>query len=393
MRLKETLKETLLNIVFMLFVFLCCFLVIEIGFRFYGFSNNIDYTLYLKEIENSDRLPNGLFTRLGSQKVLNPDFKGVATTLDFGVIYSINSDGLRDKEYHYQKPKNITRFLAFGDSFTFGEGVPYGKRFTDIPEKRLSNVEIINFGVPGYGLENEFFLYLIKGMKYSTDYVVIFLNKVDLERATNLKYSASNETYVLKDEWGYVSFLKYIEDKRENVTYQNVSDRQDSLITDGRRSLLKYSYFLSYLRYNLIAYSKKDYLKEYDNDLWGSIFGVANVPKAYEEWKDEGKRTNYTNKGIISNILWRLELWNDILRNEKQELIIINIDSHTQFPFISDFCNDTNCHYLDLAPSLYNLSKEQNLHFTYDPHYNPKTHEYIGNAVSQYLEEIVSGDR
>ena len=51
---------------------------------------------------------------------------------------TINSHGLRDKEYTYTKPKNVFRILCLGDSCTFGLGVSISKTYHSLLENKNS---------------------------------------------------------------------------------------------------------------------------------------------------------------------------------------------------------------------------------------------------------------
>ncbi len=92
------------------------------------------------------------------------------------VNVSINSDGLRDKEYSVEKT-DAYRIIALGDSLTFGWGVEHDKTFQNILEEKVSQsrpVEVINFGTGNYNTEQEVNLFFEKGLKYNPDKVVLF---------------------------------------------------------------------------------------------------------------------------------------------------------------------------------------------------------------------------
>jgi len=68
----------------------------------------------------------------------------------FGVDVAINSRGFRDAEIPPEKRPGETRVALLGDSVTFGWGVPYGSRFSEILERDWSRdgrpLELVNTG-------------------------------------------------------------------------------------------------------------------------------------------------------------------------------------------------------------------------------------------------------
>src|SRR5687767_12494392 len=77
-----------------------------------------------------------------------------------GVAYvRINSDGLRDREHSITKPENVVRIALLGDSYPEAFSVATEDTFWSFMEKKLQecdafpgkHVEVLNFGVSGYG--------------------------------------------------------------------------------------------------------------------------------------------------------------------------------------------------------------------------------------------------
>ena len=83
----------------------------------------------------------------------------------FGLPYHTNLMGFREKNFEEKKPKDVFRILVFGDSITFGAAVATQQRYTFILEKLLNihltkinytaikEVEVLNFGIPGYATD------------------------------------------------------------------------------------------------------------------------------------------------------------------------------------------------------------------------------------------------
>jgi lysophospholipase L1-like esterase len=104
-----------------------------------------------------------------------------------GVPVTINSAGLRDREYPQQKPPGMTRILMLGDSVTFGWGV----KIEETPSKLLEDLlnsglaspryEVINSGVGNYNTAMEVAYFLDRGQALRPDIVVLnyFINDAE----------------------------------------------------------------------------------------------------------------------------------------------------------------------------------------------------------------------
>ena len=93
----------------------------------------------------------------------------------------INSDGLRDREHSINKPPNTFRIAVLGDSYAEALQLPMQQAFWSIMESRLrgcaamsnQNVEVINFGVSGYGTAQELLTLRQRVWKYDPDVVLL----------------------------------------------------------------------------------------------------------------------------------------------------------------------------------------------------------------------------
>lgn len=91
----------------------------------------------------------------------------------------INSKGLRDREFDYEKPPRVFRILVLGDSMIEGSQVAAEKTFPKQLERQLNEgnpittFEVINTGMGGYGTDNEVLFYQYEGAKYQPDLVLL----------------------------------------------------------------------------------------------------------------------------------------------------------------------------------------------------------------------------
>lgn len=68
--------------------------------------------------------------------------------------YRANRQGIRaDREFAARPAPGTLRVAAFGDSFTHGSEVPNGFTWTDVLDAADPRLEVLNFGVPGYGTD------------------------------------------------------------------------------------------------------------------------------------------------------------------------------------------------------------------------------------------------
>lgn len=101
--------------------------------------------------------------------------------------FSTNEFGMRDRSYSKQKPPNTKRIVVIGDSYAMGSGVAdhesYATLIEDMFAKQYSeiNIEVLNFGVGGYGLRNYDAVLRSKAMLFDPDLVIIGFSDNDHE--------------------------------------------------------------------------------------------------------------------------------------------------------------------------------------------------------------------
>ncbi|MBW4687715.1 MAG: SGNH/GDSL hydrolase family protein [Komarekiella atlantica HA4396-MV6] len=92
-----------------------------------------------------------------------------------------NSEGFHDREHPQVKPNNTLRIALLGDSFTEAVQVLQAQGIAAVIERELKNcptlagrdVEVMNFGVNGYGTDQELLTLREKVWNYSPDLVLL----------------------------------------------------------------------------------------------------------------------------------------------------------------------------------------------------------------------------
>ncbi len=113
-----------------------------------------------------------------------PNAHGRLVTPEFDVEIRINSEGLRGPEIQKEKSTGVRRLLVFGDSFAEGWGVEEENLFSSHLQHCLSqanpHVEVLNFGVAGYGTDQAYLLFQEIESHYQADDVILLFYGNDL---------------------------------------------------------------------------------------------------------------------------------------------------------------------------------------------------------------------
>jgi len=130
---------------------------------------------------------------------LKPNFRAEIRKPEYRVEIAMNSAGWRDVEHTIEKPAHTYRILVLGDSYMEAYAVPFEhmlarqlqQHFNEIGDK---NIEVLNFGVGGYGTLQETLAYEQYGVQYDPDLILLgFYAGNDLE---------DNSLAISRELWG-----------------------------------------------------------------------------------------------------------------------------------------------------------------------------------------------
>lgn len=184
----------------------------------------------------------------------------------------INSDGFHDREHTVQKPPATLRIAVLGDSYVEAMNVPLERAFPAVLERRLSHcvasskrIEVLNFGVSGYGTAQELLTLRERVWKYNPDIILLAfytgndffdnyrpLNLFDTDQAPYFVYDGQRLVVdnSFRDSWkfstAYIWFFnvrgtlrnrsrllewmaKLLDDRKRNVTMTKASHKTDEL--------------------------------------------------------------------------------------------------------------------------------------------------------------------
>jgi len=267
------------------------------------------------------------------------NFKGFYRQ-DFELVYSTNSQGLRDREFTSFPDKGTKRVLAIGDSWTFGNGVKlsqtWPKQLKKIFKKKGIKSEVINTGVNGYSTRIYYRILKKFYHLYHPDIVIVLV--------------FSN------DPGGDIADTK----------------KRYSIITSNDGWLKKFLKRHSHLAKNLWFAYQAYFPRKYGN------FHVTNLTK-----RDE----------TDTELNLAYELYRESLVKMKQfcqknniffALTTIPSDVSSFLKFTEKVCKDEAINYIS-QESL--LEEESILGVTSAGHYNPKGYNLLANNIAEYISK------
>jgi hypothetical protein len=109
-----------------------------------------------------------------------PDEDGFDPSLGWDIERS--GDRIRGVEpISLSKPAGVSRIVSVGDSFTFGIDAGELQNFSALLNQR-EDLQVLNMGVPGYGIDQSYLKYRQHGAKYEADTVLFGIYVGDYER-------------------------------------------------------------------------------------------------------------------------------------------------------------------------------------------------------------------
>jgi lysophospholipase L1-like esterase len=174
-------QSFLLNVVVLVVTVLFCCGAMELALRVM-FAHSLDFSMemwkYATQLKQPVPDPRMSFAHAPNRSAFL-----------MGAPVSINSQGLRDREFTLAKPQGVYRVLMLGDSTTFGWGVREEDTAAKILERKLNahlppgydKAEVLNAGVGNYDTVQEVTYYETRGRDFHPDLVVLvyFINDAE----------------------------------------------------------------------------------------------------------------------------------------------------------------------------------------------------------------------
>jgi lysophospholipase L1-like esterase len=184
------------------------FLLAEFGFRLYmrwRARTDLERVERQALLVSVDTCKLGDIIRLSNQRDLFYELKPNLRGRYCGGVMTTNNLGMRmSSEPELDKPAQVLRMVALGDSYLFGQGVDDGRGFLEVLQATMiaegRPVELLNFGVPGYNTWMESVVLATRAQHYSPDVIIVAIigNDWDLpDLMLSRPYAALSRSFLI----------------------------------------------------------------------------------------------------------------------------------------------------------------------------------------------------
>ncbi|MCP4110680.1 MAG: SGNH/GDSL hydrolase family protein [Desulfobacteraceae bacterium] len=307
-------------------------------------------------------------------------------------LYKANSQGIRaSKEYPLIPPENIVRISSFGDSFTHCDDVENEDSWQEKLMVTDENLEVINFGVPGFGLDQAFLRYQEDGVQFNSHIVLIGFMSENICRNINV----FRPFYY---RYGGLPFAKprFI-----------VKDDKLVLLKNPMQSLSRYNNLLAHPEILLPELGTNDYYfaSRYKKGFFDFLPSVRIVKmisnkiirkKMYENIFKNGY---YNEKSEGFEITTKLfdKFYSSAVRNKSLPIIVLfpNKDDITQYfenksktyASLLTYFDTRGYEYIDILNAFDVKDRKFKIKDLFVGHYSPMANELVAKYIGNYLRK------
>lgn len=338
---------------------------------------------------------------------LVPDRTGWRETPNNRVWININSKGLRDRDYGYQKKSDVYRILSLGDSFTEAMQVPLEQAFHSQLETSLNmsgngRYEVINAGVASFGTSNQLLFYRDEGKKYDPDLVML---------AFYIGNDVKDNDYKMKGEGSPYFYMQDGELVLKNYPYSTRGGSVKNFLHKNSNAYHLVKRALWQGPPGLLSWMKKVGLVHKSGTAIDTE-GVYGVPTSHLFWSNNWRdSTDWKRAWEITRALLAQLHRETAAHGTKLMVVIIPAaiqvyeiewakvmgayptdEWHSQVPnsILTDCLEEEGIIYLDLLPYFMKARRSDVIDQFYglpkDGHWNSGGHEIAAKAIYQYLE-------
>lgn len=328
---------------------------------------------------------------------LVPNSQCTYRSKEWSVKFTVNSLGLRDREYTRQTPQGTARIIVVGDSFTEGFGVSEQDNFSSKLAVLLNTtadkpIEVLNAGVMGYSPTLEYLALKHKLLNLKPDIVILAFDLTDFhDEYVRNRQLAQTET-VLTDnniQWPYEDYPT----DTQIEEFRNPIPR--SLGIWWQRHIVFSKLAVSRIKYLLnIHQNPRSHVGNPEKDLF---LIVRDVPESlYQELLNSPKQALLLIHQLLMEhnipllvVLYPHSYQADPMEwNEGRALHGFEANkSYSTKPQedLATFLRQNNIQVLNTIPVFQNANRFP-LYFPFDGHLNPNGHQLLASELANYLQ-------
>ncbi len=295
-----------------------------------------------------------------------------------GYLVRTNGAGFRcDREFLPARGPS-RRALLFGDSYTAGDGVSNGKRYGDLLETMVPNLEVYNFGLSGSGTDQQYLAYreFARGIERDLVIIAVFVENIMRVNARYRFFRNENNEEVLYEK-------PYFSLGAEGLTLHGVPPerrplREMDLPPDARSRIDAGGRFAS-LR------------------LLARRLGIKDLAQRITRYNPvvEYNRPDDPRWLLMRALLaeWIREIGGPVLvvPVPLYQFIEGTSDPSCYQARFAELARDTGCHLHDPLPDLKAYPKEERRAFRFarDVHYTPAGHRALAASLAPAVQSIL----
>ncbi len=140
---------------------------------------------------------------------------------------SQHPDGFNDEVRTISKPAGRKRIAILGDSFVWGEGLPYGQSWNHLLEKKIAETyprfEVLSWGKRGWNTLNQFHFLEKKGINYDIDYLIVGFveNDPDWAKITQKHFIWQGTWFLRPAHFLFPNLLDFVASGINNILEKN----------------------------------------------------------------------------------------------------------------------------------------------------------------------------
>lgn len=310
------------------------------------------------------------------------------------ILYTANNIGIRADTPTQKKHLASSKLIAtFGDSFVHGDEVEFEVTWQEQMKQRNPKLEVLNFGVPGYGTDQAHLDYKINGMQWNPDIVILGFMSDNLKRNVNTFrpfYAPRTQFPMSKPRFEILADqLKLIPNPLPKPqSYQKLLDQQqDTLLQLSRND---YFYGFEYNSHPLDpsrTFRLLRILTLFYSNPRPPILVNHQINPSSEAWRVTAKILESfqqtARKNAAKPVFIIFPTYDELVRYHQKP------EGPRGHQILLDLCERQQWHCLDMTDGLLNAIPNSHIESLFAPgrHYSAKGHAVVAETLLEFLQK------